>query len=196
MKKFLSLVFVFVLVTTLFAACGSSTKEHTFVELTLDQGAVVIGLYPEYAPNTGEHFIETVKSGYYEGKVFHRADYGFVQGGSKDGFGVGGRGKTVVGEFTENGHENTLKHERGVVSMARTQDPNSADAQFFIMTQAVTNFDGRYATFGKVVEGLDIIDWINALPRRGMSLDEIIAKPVIRSAKVLKNYVPESEKTE
>ncbi len=196
MKKFLCLLLaVLVLCCVSLTGCGKDNTgetEHSFVKFSLEEGDIIMELYPEVAPKTVKHFLEVVKSGYYEGKVFHRTIPGLIQGGSADGFGVGGNGRTVVGEFTENGFENNLKHERGVVSMARTNDPNSASAQFFIMTSTQDYLDGKYATFGKVIEGIEIADAIAAMPTRGMQNDELVKKPVIKSAEILKNYKPKT----
>ena len=200
MKKIIALLLAVFCMVALAGCSGSDTQKHSgdtprhsFVKLTLEQGDIVIELYPEVAPKTVKHFLDCVKSGYYDGKVFHRTIPGLIQGGSKDGFGVGGNGKTVVGEFTENGFENNLKHERGVISMARTNDPNSASAQFFIMTGVQSYLDGKYATFGRVVEGIEIADEIAAMPTRGVRNDELITKPVIQKAEILKDYTPPTE---
>jgi len=189
-KKLISLLMAVLLCVCLFAGCGSGGEEqgNSYVKFTLAEGEIVMELYPDVAPKTVKHFLETVKSGYYEGKVFHRTIPGLIQGGSADGFGVGGSGRTVKGEFTENGFQNDLKHERGVVSMARTSDPDSASAQFFIMTDTQSYLDGKYATFGKVVEGIEIADSIAASPTRGVNNDELVTKPVIQKAEILKNY--------
>ncbi len=192
-KALLILLAMLLLCTGIFAGCTSGNNgetEHSFVKLSLEQGDIILELYPEVAPKSVQHFLECVKSGYYDGKVFHRTIPGLIQGGSADGFGVGGSGRTVKGEFTENGFENNLKHERGVISLARTNVPDSASGQFFIMTQAQSYLDGKYATFGKVVEGLEIADEIAAMPTRGLNHDELVTKPVIRSAEILKNYTP------
>ncbi len=193
MNKLVCLLLTMVMLCLCLAGCGGGKEdEHSFVKMTLEKGYFIIELYPEVAPKTVKHFLETVKSGYYEGKVFHRTIPGLIQGGSLDGFGVGGSGRTVKGEFTENGFENNLKHERGVISMARTDDPNSASAQFFIMTAPQEYLDGKYATFGKVVEGIEYADQIAARATRGMFRGEIIDKPVIVKAEVLKGYTPEN----
>ncbi len=200
MKKILVvLMTVLILCAGALAGCSGNEEistEHSFVKMTLEQGDIIIELYPEVAPKSVKHFLECVKSGYYEGKVFHRTIPGLIQGGSADGFGVGGSGRTVQGEFTENGFENNLKHERGVISMARTNDPNSASGQFFIMTSAQEYLDGKYATFGKVVEGIEIADEIAAMPTRGLNHDELITKPVIKNAEILKNYTPVATENE
>ena len=195
MKRIISLFLVVLMCACLFCACSTNGEETgpSYVKLTLEEGEMVIELYPDIAPKTVKHFLETVKSGYYEGKVFHRTIPGLIQGGSADGFGVGGSGRTVKGEFTENGFENNLKHERGVVYMARTNDPDSASAQFFIMTEAQSYLDGKYATFGKVIEGLELADAIAQMPTRGAQNDELVKKPVIKKAEVLKEYKKTAE---
>jgi peptidyl-prolyl cis-trans isomerase B (cyclophilin B) len=118
-------------------------------------------LYPEIAPNTVNNFISLVKSGYYDGLIFHRVIYGFmIQGGCPNGNGMGGPGYTIKGEFSQNNFTNDLKHEPGVLSMARAMDPDSAGSQFFIMHKNSPHLDGSYAAFGKVTEGLDVVDKI------------------------------------
>ena len=118
-------------------------------------------LYPEVAPNTVNNFISLVNKGFYDGVIFHRVISGFmIQGGDPKGTGVGGPGYSIKGEFTGNGFKNDLKHDRGVLSMARTMAPNSAGSQFFIMHQNSPHLDGQYAAFGKIIEGLDVVDKI------------------------------------
>ena len=118
-------------------------------------------LYPEIAPNTVNNFISLVKKGYYDGLIFHRVIAGFmIQGGCPNGNGMGGPGYSIKGEFSQNGFKNTLKHTEGVLSMARSMMPNSAGSQFFIMHQNSPHLDGQYAAFGKVIEGLDVVDSI------------------------------------
>ena len=122
-------------------------------------------LYPEYAPITVENFLRLVNEKFYDGLTFHRVIPGFmIQGGCPDGTGMGGPGWTIKGEFASNGVNNPLKHERGVISMARARHPDSAGSQFFIMHRAAPHLDGEYAAFGKVVEGEDVIDEIAAVP--------------------------------
>lgn len=190
MKKLSLFLTAVILLISLLTGCGANSADakHSYVKLTLEQGDIIIELYPEVAPKSVQLFLDCVKSGYYDGKVFHRTIPGLIQGGSADGFGVGGCGKTVKGEFTENGFENNLLHERGVVSMARTNDPDSASGQFFIMTAAQSYLDGKYAAFGRVVEGIEIADAIAAMPTRGANHDELITKPVIQKAVVLADY--------
>ncbi|MDO5411515.1 MAG: peptidylprolyl isomerase [Lachnospiraceae bacterium] len=118
-------------------------------------------LYPEIAPNTVNNFISLVKKGYYNGITFHRVIPGFmIQGGCPDGTGMGGPGYSIKGEFSQNGFVNQLKHEPGVLSMARTMAPNSAGSQFFIMHAPAPHLDGAYAGFGKLIEGLEEVDKI------------------------------------
>ncbi len=118
-------------------------------------------LYPEIAPNTVNNFISLVSKGYYDGLIFHRVIAGFmIQGGCPNGNGMGGPGYSIKGEFSQNGFKNTLKHTEGVLSMARAMNPNSAGSQFFIMHQNSPHLDGQYAAFGKLIEGLEVVDKI------------------------------------
>lgn len=135
---------------------------NPIVRITMDSGKVIrLELYPETAPITVENFLDLVKKGFYNGLTFHRIIPGFmIQGGDPDGNGMGGPGYSIKGEFKSNGVDNPLKHEKGVISMARSMDPNSAGSQFFIMHEAAPHLDGQYAAFGKVIEGLDVVDEI------------------------------------
>ncbi len=120
-------------------------------------------LYPEIAPITVQNFIDLTKKGFYNGLTFHRVIRGFmIQGGDPEGTGMGGPGHNIKGEFAANGVKNDLKHTRGVISMARAMNPNSAGSQFFIMHQDAPHLDGQYAAFGKVVEGIEVVDEIAA----------------------------------
>ena len=132
------------------------------VTITMTNGDVMKAeLYPEIAPNTVNNFISLVQKGFYDGLIFHRVISGFmIQGGDPQGTGMGGRGYSIKGEFAMNGVRNDLKHTRGVLSMARSMMPNSAGSQFFIMHANAPHLDGQYAAFGKVVEGLDVVDKI------------------------------------
>ena len=132
------------------------------VTIEMENGKkIVIELYPETAPKTVENFMSLVKKGFYDGLIFHRVISGFmIQGGCPEGTGMGGPGYQIQGEFQANGFQNPLKHERGVISVARAMDPNSAGSQFFIMHQDAPHLDGQYAAFGKVVEGMDVVDEI------------------------------------
>ena len=139
---------------------------NPIVTITMDNGDVMKAeLYPEVAPNTVNNFISLVKKGFYDGLIFHRVINGFmIQGGCPDGTGMGGPGYSIKGEFAQNGFNNSLKHEAGVLSMARAMHPDSAGSQFFIMHKAAPHLDGAYAAFGKVIEGLDIVDKIANVP--------------------------------
>ena len=132
------------------------------VTITMTNGDVMKAeLYPEIAPNTVNNFISLVQKGFYDGLIFHRVISGFmIQGGDPQGTGMGGPGYSIKGEFAMNGVRNDLKHRRGVLSMARSMMPNSAGSQFFIMHANAPHLDGQYAAFGKVVEGLDVVDKI------------------------------------
>lgn len=125
-------------------------------------------LYPDIAPISVKNFADLVKKGFYDGLIFHRVIPGFmIQGGDPKGTGMGGPGHTIKGEFAANGVNNPLKHERGVLSMARAMDPNSAGSQFFIMVDDAPYLDGQYAAFGKVFEGMETADEIVSSPRDG-----------------------------
>jgi len=126
-----------------------------------DGGVIKAELYPEIAPISVENFVKLAGSGFYNGLIFHRVIPGFmIQGGCPDGTGMGGPGYTIKGEFASNGVRNDLKHERGVLSMARAMNPDSAGSQFFIMHETSPHLDGDYAAFGKVIEGMDVVDRI------------------------------------
>ena len=132
------------------------------VTITMENGDVMKAeLYPEVAPNTVNNFISLVKKGYYDGLIFHRVIRGFmIQGGCPQGTGMGGPGYSIKGEFSQNGVKNDLKHTEGVLSMARSMMPNSAGSQFFIMHKDAPHLDGAYAAFGKITEGMNIVDKI------------------------------------
>ncbi len=131
-------------------------------------GKMVAELYPEVAPNTVNNFISLVSSGFYDGIIFHRVIPGFmIQGGCPMGKGMGGPGYSIRGEFKGNGFENNLPHDRGVLSMARTSQPNSAGSQFFVMVEKAPYLDGQYAAFGRVIEGMEVADAIVSVRRNG-----------------------------
>lgn len=132
------------------------------VIIEMENGDIIKAeLYPEIAPNTVNNFISLVNDGFYDGLIFHRVIRGFMlQGGCPEGSGMGGPGYCIKGEFSNNGFENNLKHTAGVLSMARSMAPNSAGSQFFIMHKDAPHLDGEYAAFGKVTEGMDIVDKI------------------------------------
>ena len=132
------------------------------VTITMENGDVMKAeLYPDIAPNTVNNFISLVKKGYYDGLIFHRVIKGFmIQGGCPEGTGMGGPGYSIKGEFAMNGFENNLKHTPGVLSMARSMMPDSAGSQIFIMHKTSPHLDGQYAAFGKVTEGIEVVDAI------------------------------------
>ena len=137
--------------------------QNPVVTIEMEDGKIIKAeLYPDKAPNTVNNFIDLVKSGFYNGIIFHRVINGFmIQGGDPAGVGTGGPGYTIKGEFAWNGFkQNDIKHTRGVLSMARAMNPNSAGSQFFIMHQNAAHLDGQYAAFGKVIEGMDVVDGI------------------------------------
>ena len=183
MKKFLSVLFLSILLFC--TGCESSKTKEELIgidfningnETSLDNydtenpvvameisgyGAIVMELYPDIAPNTVNNFISLIKNGFYDNNSFHRLIPGFVlQGGDPKGDGTGGPGYTIKGEFTNNRFTNTLKHTKGIVSMARSSENDSAGSQFFIMLDTTTNLDNNYAAFGKVIDGMDLIDKI------------------------------------
>lgn len=141
--------------------------KNPIVTIEMESGGVMKAeLYPEIAPNTVKNFVSLVSSGFYDGVIFHRVIPGFmIQGGDPDGTGMGGPGYGIAGEFTGNGFQNDLLHTKGVLSMARSQSPNSAGSQFFIMADTAPHLDGQYAAFGKVTEGMEEIDRIVAVKR-------------------------------
>ena len=136
--------------------------KNPIVTITMEYGGVIKAeLYPEIAPNTVNYFIDLVNRGFYDGLIFHRVIPGFmIQGGCPEGTGMGGPGYSIKGEFTSNGVKNDLKHSRGVLSMARAMHPDSAGSQFFIMVADAPHLDGQYASFGKVIEGMEVADGI------------------------------------
>ena len=137
-------------------------KENTInIVIDTNVGEIKAELYPDVAPVTVKNFIDLIKKGFYNGLTFHRVIEGFmIQGGCPRGNGTGGPGYCIKGEFRANGVKNDLKHERGVLSMARAMDPDSAGSQFFIMHETSPHLDGQYAAFGKVTDGMDVVDKI------------------------------------
>ena len=136
--------------------------QNPIVTITMENGDVIkLELYPEIAPTSVNNFISLVKKNFYDGLIFHRVIKGFmIQGGCPDGTGMGGPGYSIKGEFAQNGFKNDLKHTEGVLSMARSMAPNSAGSQFFIMHKNSPHLDGSYAAFGKVIEGMDVVNKI------------------------------------
>ena len=154
------------------------------VTIELEAGGVMTGeLYPETAPKTVENFEKLANQGFYDGLTFHRVIPGFmIQGGCPKGDGTGGPGYQIPGEFTDNGFRNDLKHQRGVLSMARAANPNSGGCQFFIMVEDAPFLDGQYASFGRITEGLELADAIVATPRDAR--DKPKTKQAIRTIRV------------
>lgn len=138
--------------------------QNPIVTIEMENGSQIkLELYPEIAPNTVANFVTLTKLGFYDGLIFHRVIPGFmIQGGDPTGTGMGGPGYAIKGEFANNRFENTLKHSRGVISMARSMMPNSGGSQFFIMHSDIPSLDGEYAAFGKVIEGIEAVDQIAA----------------------------------
>lgn len=136
--------------------------QNPIVTFTMENGDIIKAeLYPETAPNTVHNFISLINRNFYDGLIFHRVIRGFmIQGGDPEGTGMGGPGYGIKGEFSQNGFTNDLKHDEGVLSMARSMNPDSAGSQFFIMHKNAPHLDGSYAAFGKVIEGMDIVDRI------------------------------------
>lgn len=137
-------------------------EQNPIVTIEMENGDIIKAeLYPDVAPNTVNNFISLINKGFYDGLIFHRVIKGFmIQGGDPEGTGMGGPGYSIKGEFTANGFENNLKHQAGVLSMARSMMPDSAGSQFFIMHEDSPHLDGDYAAFGKVIEGMEVVDKI------------------------------------
>ncbi len=174
---------------------GKKMSKNPITTITMENGkSITIELYPEIAPNTVNNFISLIKKKFYDGLLFHRviADF-MIQGGCPKGTGAGGPGYKIKGEFLSNGFKNDLKHKEGVISMARSSEPNSAGSQFFIMHKYAQHLDGNYAAFGKVIEGMDEFDrMVNVKKDRN---DKPIISEIIKEITVDcfgENY-PESE---
>lgn len=169
--------------------------ENPVVTIEMESGDVIkVELYPDVAPNTVNNFVSLVKKGFYDGLIFHRVISGFmIQGGCPDGIGTGGPGYNIKGEFTWNGFKNNLSHKVGVISMARAGHPDSAGSQFFIMHKDCPSLDGQYAAFGKVIEGMDVVNQIAEVPtdRNDRPLDEQKMKKVTVDTKGVEYAEPE-----
>lgn len=163
MKRIVCMLLVLTVAVMGLTACGSefsSGKHHAEISIK-DYGTIKLELDADTAPITVENFAKLVNEGFYDGLTFHRIISGFmIQGGDPKGNGRGGSDETIKGEFSDNGVENSILHKRGVISMARSDDPDSASSQFFIMHQDAPNLDGFYAAFGKVTEGIEVVDKI------------------------------------
>lgn len=139
-----------------------SAQQNPIATIEMENGnKIKVELYPDIAPNTVRNFVSLIQKGFYNGTIFHRVIPGFmIQGGDPEGSGMGGPGYSIKGEFTSNGFVNNLKHDRGVISMARSARPDSAGSQFFIMVERAPHLDGQYASFGKVIEGMEEVERI------------------------------------
>ncbi len=185
MKKRLFAIILVLVLTFSFSACSKKEEtptwegENPIVTMTMENGGVVkIELYPDEAPVTVQNFIDLIEDGFYDGLTFHRVIDGFmIQGGDPQGTGMGGAENKIVGEFSDNGYDNNISHTRGVISMARSAQKDSASSQFFIVHEDATFLDGAYAGFGEVVEGMDVIDEI-AQCEKVVGSDGAISSPV------------------
>lgn len=159
--------------------------ENINIRIVMESGKTMEAeLYPDVAPITVDNFVSLIKEDFFKGIIFHRVISGFmIQGGDPTGTGCGGSEKTIKGEFLANGVVNNLKHERGVLSMARTQDPNSASSQFFIMHEDAPHLDGQYAAFGKITKGIEIVDEIASV--KTDMRDKPLTPQVIKTIKLI-----------
>lgn len=159
-------------------------EDNPIVTITMENDEqIIIELFPNIAPNTVNNFISLIEDGFYDGLIFHRVIPDFmVQGGDPDGIGTGGPGYSIKGEFNNNGFTNDLTHERGVISMARSQHPDSAGSQFFIVHQDSPHLDNEYAGFGQVIEGIEVVDQIASVKRDGS--DKPLEDQVMKSVTV------------
>ena len=170
--------------------------QNPLVTMTINgEDTIKIELYPEIAPNTVNNFISLINKGFYNGVGFHRVIKGFmIQGGDPEGTGMGGPGYCIKGEFNQNGFKNDLKHTAGVISMARTMMPNTAGSQFFIMHKDAPHLDGAYAAFGKVIEGMDVVDKLACVKTDRMDMPD---EPQIMTEVTVETFgqdYPEPEK--
>ncbi len=165
------------------------------IEIEMEDGGLIKAeLYPEIAPKTVKNFVSLVEKGFYDGLIFHRVIPGFmIQGGCPQGAGTGGPGHHIKGEFSANGFANDLKHERGVLSMARSRDFDSAGSQFFIMVSDSDHLDGQYAAFGKVTEGMDVADKI-VMAKTSFFGDKPVLDQVMKKVTLLKEDQPKDSK--
>ena len=186
MKKLLTILCSFVLCISLFG-CQKETKNYIAKIEVENYGTITLKLEGKKAPITVQNFVDLAKSGFYDGLTFHRIIKGFmIQGGDPNGNGTGGSDKTIKGEFKDNGVKNNIKHKRGVISMARSSDYDSASSQFFIMQEENDSLDGQYAAFGHVTKGMKIVDQIceDADPMDDNGTIAESKQPVIKTIKV------------
>ena len=200
MKRLIAFLLLTVLACSLFVGCDKSEEVTSSITVEdgknyyatidiIDYGTITVKLDPTQAPITVQNFIDLAQSGFYDGLTFHRIISGFMmQGGDPNGNGTGDSGKDIYGEFSSNGHKNNISHKRGVISMARSNDPNSASCQFFIVhdDKAAGSLDGLYAAFGYVTEGIEVVDKVcanaNTIDSNGLIAKD--QQPVIRSIKI------------
>jgi len=200
-KKYTRFLLLFVVLFVI-AGCGTSNnheqtndkssdesnnnlvEDNPIVTITMENDEqIIIELFPNIAPNTVNNFISLIEDGFYDGLIFHRVIPDFmVQGGDPDGIGTGGPGYSIKGEFNNNGFTNDLTHERGVISMARSPEPDSAGSQFFIVHQDSPHLDNEYAGFGQVIEGIEVVDQIASVKRDGS--DKPLEDQVMKSVTV------------
>lgn len=179
------------------SACGKNPAEGlgdiVYAEIDMEDGSYIkLELYPNIAPITVANFVGLCNENFYDGIIFHRVISGFmIQGGDPTGTGMGGSDETIKGEFQSNGVQNSLSHERGVISMARATDPNSASSQFFIMHQTATYLDGDYAAFGRVIEGMETVDRIASVATD--SNDKPLANQTIRTIRIIDENAAKTE---
>jgi len=196
MKKTLSFLVAVVMCLCLASCGGGGVPDSDIVRIEMENGGVFyIELYPEAAPATVKNFKKLVHEGFYDGLIFHRVETGvLIQGGDPEGTGYGGSGKAIKGEFPSNGFtQNRLKHTEGVISMARTPDPDSATSQFFICVTAIPSLDGDYAAFGKVVQGMDVVKAIASCPVNG---SRPIEKQAIKTATIVDSIPSDTDNSE
>ena len=198
MKRFISLLLALLAAASalfLTVSCGKKEAQVSagggegggengiiMIEIEMENGGVIkLELYPDIAPVTVDNFVGLVKEGFYDGLIFHRVINGFmIQGGDPEGTGSGGSGKNIKGEFALNGVQNDISHVRGVISMARSKAMDSASSQFFIVQKDSTYLDGSYAAFGRVTEGMDVVDEIASVPtdRYDRPLEDVVIKTI------------------
>ena len=182
-SKLLIIICLGVIILTMMVSCGNTKAGEGNPEIRIEMengGVIVLELYPEYAPKTVENFVKLVNEGFYDGLTFHRIVDGFMaQGGDPRDAGVDRHAESITGEFSSNGFaQNTLSHKKGVISVARASDPNSGSSQFFIMLEDGDFLDGDYAAFGKVIEGMSVVEDFQKLERTTNSMGET-AVPVV-----------------
>ena len=199
--KIRKLLFTILMLSLLVFALGSCKMDEigsdpVYVEMNVkDFGTIILELDPASAPKTVKNFVKLVNSGFYDGLTFHRVIEDFmIQGGDPKADGSGDSGEEIFGEFASNGYNNPIKHERGVISMARAYDPDSASSQFFIMHETSSHLDGNYAAFGRVISGIEVVDSVvDATADYGDgngTIGDKSLQAVIEYVKILENYTP------